>query len=215
MKSNQFLIKFFSIAGMAGPLFFIVLVVVLGFIWDGYSPIKQFISEVGAINSPYSLIMQFAGFSLLGLSWISFCLLLLIELKRTWRSRIGILLLFLGSVAMFMVGFYPCDVSCINVTVVGRTHSVLAMISNISFVFGMLILHFQLHEDLRFSKSLRRKLFIMAVISNILSPLIILPQLEYVTGIIQRIALLIPLIWTIIISCTIYLNINRRYHFSR
>jgi len=215
MNKDLLLTKGLSIIGIIGPIFFIILLTVLGVLWQGYSPIIQFMSEIGAVGSPYSPIMQFGGFSLLGLVWIDFCILLILELKRTWISNVSIGLLLLGSVAMFLVGFFRCDVSCINITFSGKIHSMLAMISNIAFVFGMLVLHFQICKDERFSKGLVTVLLIMTIVSNILSPLIMLPQLKAVTGLVQRAGIFLPLIWTTIISYIIYMNINKTIRFRK
>jgi hypothetical membrane protein len=203
-KLKTQLTKPLSIVGIVGPLFYIALLTVLGILWQGYSPIKQFMSELGAAGSPYSTVMQFGGFSLLGLVWIAFSLLLFLELKRTWVTSIGIGLIFLSAIAMFAVGFFRCDALCVNVTSEAIMHSMLATLSNISFVFGMLVLHFQIRKDKRFSKNLVTLLLFMAIVANVLSPLIILPQLESVTGLVQRVGIYIPLIWTMIISYTFY-----------
>ena len=50
-----------ALVGVVGPAGFLVLVTVLGMLWDGYDPIRDTQSELGAVDAPYRLVMNLAG----------------------------------------------------------------------------------------------------------------------------------------------------------
>jgi hypothetical membrane protein len=138
--------KILSWIVIIGQIFFVLWLTLLGFLWENYSPISQMMSEIGAINSPYSNLMQFGGFSLLGLTWTCFSILLYLKLYDNWAKLIGILLIFISSISMFLVGFYPCDAFCENISNTGQMHSLFAIISNLAFVFGMIFIQINLYR---------------------------------------------------------------------
>lgn len=62
------IINLLIISGIIGPIFFFTLLTILGLIWNGYNPISTGMSEIGAIDSPFKNLMNYLGFSLLGIS---------------------------------------------------------------------------------------------------------------------------------------------------
>ena len=58
-------------AGIVGPVFYLLLLTILGLLWTGYDPIVQSMSEIGGVMSPYKNIMNYLGFSLLGICIVS------------------------------------------------------------------------------------------------------------------------------------------------
>lgn len=193
-------VECFSLVGIIGPVYFIVWLMLLGFQLPGYSHISQEMSVIGAIDSPLSNLMQFGGFSVLGIVWLCFSVLLYATFKKNWAVYAGILLLCIASLSMFLVGFYPCDAQCDNVTAVGKMHSFLAIISNLGFVFGMIFFQFSFHKNRTFSRAFTRVLFFLTVLSNTLSPLLLLAQIEPVLGLVQRAGIFFPLVWTLLVS---------------
>jgi hypothetical protein len=61
-----------ALIGVVDPVGYLVLVTVLGMLWDGYDPIRDTQSELGAVDSPYRLVMNLAGFMGLGVSILAF-----------------------------------------------------------------------------------------------------------------------------------------------
>jgi hypothetical membrane protein len=49
-----------------------VLVTVLGLLWDSYDPVRDTQSELGAVDAPYRLVMNLAGFMGIGVSILAF-----------------------------------------------------------------------------------------------------------------------------------------------
>lgn len=96
--NKKLYIKYLSWVGIIGPLFFFAWISILGILYDGYSPISQMMSEIGAVDSPYSSLLQYGGFSELGIAWTSFTYLLLYKLKNDWGRNVGLGLIFVASI---------------------------------------------------------------------------------------------------------------------
>ena len=56
-----------ALGGVGGPLLFSVMTIVTGALRGEYSHLTQFISELGADGTPYSGLMNYAGFVPAGL----------------------------------------------------------------------------------------------------------------------------------------------------
>ena len=61
------ILRILIFAGVVGPVFYFSLLIILGVMWEGYDPIVQSMSEIGGVMSPYKNIMNYLGFSLLGI----------------------------------------------------------------------------------------------------------------------------------------------------
>ena len=64
--------KLIFLIGIIGPIFYFVLLTILGLLWEGYDPISTGMSEIGALDSPFRHIMNYLGFSLLGITIVLF-----------------------------------------------------------------------------------------------------------------------------------------------
>jgi hypothetical protein len=60
-----------ALVGAVGPVGYLVLVTVLSMLWDGYDPIRDTQSELGAVDAPHRLVMNLAGFMGLGVSLLA------------------------------------------------------------------------------------------------------------------------------------------------
>jgi Protein of unknown function (DUF998) len=69
-----------------GPVFYLVLVTVLGMLWDGYDPIRDTQSELGAVDSPYRQVRNLAGFMGLGVSILAFAAAYYLLLASSWAK---------------------------------------------------------------------------------------------------------------------------------
>jgi hypothetical membrane protein len=116
-----------ALVGAVGPVGYLVLVTVLGLLWNGYNPILGTQSALGAVDSPYRLVMNLAGFTGLGVSILAFAAAYWLLLAPSWAKLPATGLLGLAGVGMVVVGFFPCDAGCVDVTATGRLHSVFSM----------------------------------------------------------------------------------------
>jgi hypothetical protein len=82
-----------------------VLVAVLGLLWDGYDPIRDTQSELGALDSPYRLVMNLAGFMGLGVSILTFAAAYYLLLAPSAAKVLATGLLAIAGLGMVVVGF--------------------------------------------------------------------------------------------------------------
>jgi hypothetical protein len=52
-----------ALLGLLGPLGYPALVTVLGLLWDGYDPVRDTQSQLGAVDAPHRVVMNVAGFT--------------------------------------------------------------------------------------------------------------------------------------------------------
>jgi hypothetical protein len=86
---------------------YILLTVVLGLLWEGYDPIRDTQSELGAVNSPYRWVMNVAGFGGLGLSILAFAASYALVLRGGWPQAVAVIFLGVAGLGMVIVGSSP------------------------------------------------------------------------------------------------------------
>jgi hypothetical protein len=124
-------------AGVIGPILFAIVVIDLGYLWIGYSPLTQTISELGAINAP-NTGLQAVNFGTLGTLTIIFAIGLTIHngLFRSTSILVGVY-----GLGTSLVAFLPCDPGCpaAGLSVVQLAHSLDALISFVTLAIAPLI----------------------------------------------------------------------------
>lgn len=197
MKRKQIVI-----AGIIGPLFYFILLTLLGMLWAGYNPISTGMSEIGAVGSPFKDIMNYLGFSLLGLSIILFSIGLRAFFKRGWQITASYILFLLSGVFMFLVGFFPCDAQCIDLTLAGRMHSIVSTIPAILMPLAIILSAHPLSKH--FGKRWGHASFYLGIVSMLSGPLMLSGVFDSYSGIIQRAGLGISLLWMAVLSAMVY-----------
>jgi len=161
-------------------------------------------SELGAIDAPNGPIMQFGGFSLLGIFMILFSFGIYRGIRPDVVTTIGVILLVVAGIFMVAVGFFPCDPQCIDVTFTGRMHSLTAMIPAITMPWGILLLVYPMQTDPNWQGLWRPLTLILGIISVILAPMLLFSVFDPVLGLIQRLGMFIPLLWMFLSSIHLF-----------
>jgi len=194
--------KILIIAGIIGPIFYFTLLTILGLIWKGYNPILTGMSEIGAVDSPFKDIMNYLGFSLLGICIILFDLAFKTHFKENLQMTIVFIVLLIGGIFMFLVGFLPCDPDCIDVTLTGTLHSITSTIPAVLIPIAAIISAYP------FSKLWGLQwgycTFILGLLSLSSGPFLFFEFLSNFTGLIQRLGIGLSLFWIFITSLKIY-----------
>jgi hypothetical membrane protein len=99
------------------------LIVLIGAMWPGYSLVANYMSELGGVDSPFKNIMNVFGFMALGIFLILFSFGLKFSLKKNIYSQLVFICSLIAGIFMVLVGFFPCDTGCNNVTLIGRLHT--------------------------------------------------------------------------------------------
>lgn len=188
--------RFATLVAIAGPVWYIALTSLLGLRWPGYDPVRQTQSELGSVGAPDAAIMNFAGFSLLGVVLLVFAVVYRTSIPGgagTWLATISIVLAGLG---MVIVGFFPCDPGCIDVTATGRLHATFSMPGAIGLPLAMMISAGVFRRDGRFGRGWQVASFVVGVLALLTGPVIAAGLFDEVDGVLQRMAMWPPLLWT-------------------
>lgn len=111
------------LAGLVGPLAYMTLVAALGLMVDGYNPVRDSMSELGAVDAPYRQVMNIGGFMGVGAAMLGFAAGYHLQLRPSRPKPAVTVLLAVAGGFMITVGFFPCDPGCVDVTATGRLHS--------------------------------------------------------------------------------------------
>ncbi|WP_156163855.1 DUF998 domain-containing protein [Demequina maris] len=109
-----------TVAAVVPPAF-VALTLALGVAWDGYDPVRDTQSELGAVGSPVRWAMNLGGFAVLGLGILAFAAAYGKAFAGA-AATVAVVLLAAAGVGMVVVAFLPCDAGCVDVTATGRLH---------------------------------------------------------------------------------------------
>jgi hypothetical membrane protein len=203
MGNTVLRIKYLTRIAIIGPIFFTILVLILGSITPGYNHITQQISELGVRNASTAIYLNTIGTPVLGLSIISFSFACKLALEETRITRLGYQLFLLGGICMFIAGVFPCDPGCIPVTFTGTVHET---VSNIGF-FGIILAPFL------FAAFFRKKsewsyfwlpTMCVGLLTVIIVPIYLFEVFASSNGAIQRILLFVLLAWMVFVAYKIH-----------
>lgn len=189
-----------ALIGFGGPVLYVALTIALGLAWDGYDPIRQTQSELGAVDAPHAVVMNLAGFMGLGVTTLAFGFACVTLLRRSGMRTVAFgFLMFAGS-GMVAVGFFPCDAGCVDVTRTGELHSVLSAPGAIGLPAAAMVSSRAFWADGRFSTKWQVVSFWLGLLALVSGPVIALDVWERGAGLLQRTAMWVPLGWMAAVS---------------
>ena len=190
--------------GVAGPIFYIVLVTVLGLLWEGYNPIRDTQSELGAVDSPYRVPTNAAGFMGLGVSILAFAGAYHLVLRKGWAKALATGLIVIAGVGMVVVGFFPCDAGCVDVTRTGRLHGTFSMPGAIGLPIAVMISSLVFRSDGRWGAAWQVTSFWLGLVALGSGPIVQAGLIEGANGLLQRAGMWPPIIWMAAASVQLY-----------
>jgi hypothetical membrane protein len=130
--------------GVIGPILFVILVVLGGGLYEGYSHVGQKISELGGEGAEYALL-QNLNFVLLGVSVIGFAWALAQVFGPPYwgPALIGIF----GLSSSIANGLLPCDAGCQGETTIGLLHNITGLAGFVAAIVGMFVLARRWRDD--------------------------------------------------------------------
>ena len=180
--------------GIVGPIFYTIVLFILGALWPGYSHLTQYMSELGSVGAPHAIVMNTLGFPLLGLILVAFSIALYRGIKKGRASWIGPALVALSGIGLILSGFFRCDPGCVDVSITGRIHSYAAILAALPMTLAPLTV----------SPMLDRKYqaysFITGIDAGVISMLYQFQIFEFWKGALQRLAMAVPLLWVEVMS---------------
>jgi hypothetical membrane protein len=189
------------LAGIVGPVLFFSVLTVLGLMWEGYNPVTTGMSEIGAVDSPYKDVMNFLGFSLLGVAIVSFSIGFNKYFGGNLQLNIACILILLGGIFMVLVGFFPCDPQCVDVTLIGKLHSATSTVPAILIPLASMISAYPISK--KWGNKWGYISFCLGILSLASGPVMLLELFDQYTGLVQRMGLGFSLLWIFLISTRI------------
>jgi hypothetical membrane protein len=208
MKMNKKIKKILTTYSTTAPIFFLILIAFLGFLFPDYNHLSQYISELGAVEAPHAIILNAIGFPILGLSVLTFSICLYFILnqeKNTFIKKTGSMLIGISGIAFILIGFFPCDPNCINESTIGILHGHISNIAQFSLIFSTFFIY-QYNRNNHLENTYLNYTLLTGVIGLIMGVIYKANIFEDLTGLMQRISFGIPLIWTVIMSTKLIKN---------
>ncbi|MFX0196338.1 MAG: DUF998 domain-containing protein [Candidatus Hodarchaeota archaeon] len=181
-----------AFCGIIGPIFYTIVLIILGLLRPGYSHVTQSMSELGEVGGPNAIMMNTIGFPLLGFLLIAFAIGLHRGLSEGEGSMLGPGLIVLSGVGLIGSGIFPCDPGCIDVTLVSKMHSIMATIAAFAMIFAALAIFYRVKNDLLWQNYQLYSLLTGIVTAIIASAYMVF---EPWLGVFQRLSMGVSLLW--------------------
>lgn len=65
-------LRLLAICGIIGPILYTSVLIIVGLLRPGYNHVTQYMSELDEVGGPNAIIMNIAGFTMLGLLMVAF-----------------------------------------------------------------------------------------------------------------------------------------------
>jgi hypothetical protein len=193
------------LSGIAGPVIYCSLVLILGFLQPGYNPVTQLMSELGETGAPYATVMNLGAFFLTGLLLILFASGFYLTFRRIRGAAPASALLVLSGILYIGEAEFSCDPGCIPVTSTGLFHLQLGQL----LVTVMVLASFVIAYVLKSAKNWQGYWQYTAGTGGLILMMIpVMITLSDFTGLIQRILVGIILLWWEILAIGMYLRMR-------
>tara|TARA_Y100001980_G_C14556878_1_gene352150 strand:+ start:1619 stop:2239 length:621 start_codon:yes stop_codon:yes gene_type:complete len=134
-------LKNLALGGLFGPLIFVLATLINASLRSDYNHVSQFISELGATNTSYAILMNLSGFLPFGLLMVGFGISLFSLLPKGISFRFGSLLILVFGLGVLLAGLFSCDAGCPDVgSNENNTHNQVSAVAFFSAIIGTGIL---------------------------------------------------------------------------
>ena len=195
--------RLLAICGIAGPVLYVIVLITLGALEPNYSHLSQTMSELGAVDAKYSIVMNTAGFSLLGLLLIAFAISLDCGIGTSRFSKLGPALLVLLGLISIMIGIFPCDPDSLEVTTTGKIHTAFVVMAVITMTLALLAISPRLWGDDRWRSYVAYTLWTVLMML-IVAAIYRFGVFESWKGALERILMAVPLIWMEVMAIRLF-----------
>jgi len=197
-----------ALGGIAGPVLFTLVLLVLGLLAVPYNHVTQYMSEFGAAGAPFALAMNLVGFIALGCCIILSAFGLHQGINKGNGSKGGPVLLVFSGIGFIMTGIFPCDPNCITVSLIGTLHGYAALLAQMALILAVLPFSFR-GKIVKGWGNYTRFSLAMFLLSLFLAVLYKSFLFEDYTGLLQRLSFGMPLLWLEIIMIHLFRQTSR------
>lgn len=198
-----------SWVGLIAPIYYFGLMETLGRMWPGYNSVVHHMSELGGVESPFKNVMNIFGFMGVGLMIIVFGLGFYQRFKHNLFLKIASICMLLAGLFMIIVGFFPCDAHCIDVTLIGRLHTITSIPQSIFLPLGVIIAGFGFNSEKQWGEKWKIVSMILGWGSMAVGPLMSVPKLYPMIGLVQRIGIGLSLLWMMLVSKKMLIELSK------
>lgn len=188
-----------ALCGMAAPVFFTGILIVVTRLNPAYSSARQRISELGAPHAPHAVVLNTLGLGVTGLLVVAFSLGLWDELRNFRAAAMGTVLIGVAGIAVTLAGAFPCGVDGLESSAIAVAHGVFARIGEIAVIGAALALWLGLRGPARW-KGFSRLSLAIAAAALALYTLYQFESLSPWNGLLQRSIILVVFLWIEIIA---------------
>lgn len=195
----------YTLGGIIGPIVFTVIVIVAATMRPGYSHTQNFISELGATGVQNAALMNYAGFVVGGLLVASLGFALIKILPRKRLTLVASVLVSLFGVGVATSGIISCDLGCPQGTgtMANIVHNTIAPIAFLCLIAASLIFGFCWRREAGLRRLANYSLATGVVALGVLALLASSLDARELTGLWQRLLLLVLFSWCIIVALRI------------
>jgi hypothetical membrane protein len=186
--------RLLAICGIIGPVSYAIVLITLGSLEPGYSHVTQTMSTLGSPVARHPIIMNIAGFGLLGLMIVALALGLDRGIRDGKGSKIGPGLVAVSGAAVGMLGIFHSEPGAESPTAMGTMHSVFVLIGGFALLLAPLAISPRLKRDEQWQSYVAYSLGTV-VVASVVAALYASNVFESWKGIIQRMAMAVLLIW--------------------
>ena len=203
-KRSPTLLRLLPVMGITASFLFLIVVFGLGFLEPGYSPVKNVMSILGGVRGIRGAIFNIA-IVLTGIMLVAFAVGVHLFIGK--GSVIGPVFIALGGIGLIFSAVFHCNQGCVNILKApdfqGVIHSISSFIAGFSLAFSPIVIFPRLKTNPDF-KNFARFTLTMGILANI--PGLVFWVSFFTTrvlnfeGLIQRLGILIPLIWIVVMA---------------
>jgi hypothetical protein len=195
------------LCGIAGPPVYIMVVAILGFIIPGYDHATQLMSVLGETWGPYALVMNLAGFVLIGFSIIMFAGAFYFQF-RTVRAAVPATALLLAAGLCYLgEAYFHCDPGCVPVTSAGLIHLQIGGLLVVIMVIAIFVIAWVLKSEGHWHGYWQ---YSVLTGTGIILFLPVLISAQDIPGLTQRFIVGIIFLWWEILAVAMYFSPIRR-----
>jgi hypothetical membrane protein len=158
------LYKLLVLCGAIGPIYFALSLLILGSMFPGYNHVHDFISELGAVDSPVMSEANFLSYFVIGVFLILYSIAVFKAFANLNRNsgKIAAVLMLITGIGITTIGFFPCDPACVNFSATGNMHEIVSTYPFYILMVSFLLLAYEGYKGYIFNK--RWTIFIIIII---------------------------------------------------
>ncbi len=203
--------RLLSIGGFVGPIIYVIVLSILGFFEPGYNHVTQYMSELAAVDAPNMVWMNVFGFMLLGVLLVGFGFALDYSIKKNRWGWIGPFLVIVSGVGLVLTGFFPCDLGCVNTSLVGWFHGLWSFIAQFALIGAPFFMFFRLRYDTRWVgfQWISMGFFSVGIVLGLLYKSYVF---DASVGLLQRVSFGVPFLWVFVMAWKMSFHSEKKNH---